>query len=329
MTTNKPKLGVLLTNLGTPDAPTYSAVRRYLKQFLSDPRIVSGLPMWLWKLILNGVILQIRPQLSAKSYQKVWTEQGSPLLAISLAQQQAMQKSLESRLPDYEVQVVLGMRYGSPSIASALQQLPMQSINQLLVLPLYPQYASASSASGFDAVADYFRQQHFIPRLQFINDYHQNPLYIEALATSVREHWQQQGKDGQLLMSFHGMPQRLIDEGDPYAQQCEVTAKLLAQALDLKENQWQLVYQSRFGREAWLTPNIDSVLQHLGKQKAEKVAVICAGFSADCLETLEEINQDNRAVFLQAGGQQFHYIPALNTDKQHIKALTQIIIDCL
>ena len=329
MKQNKPKLGVLISNLGTPDAPTSSALRRYLKEFLSDPRIDTGLPRALWWLILNGIILQIRPTKSARLYQKIWTSAGSPLLAISQQQQQQLQQHLSTALSDYDVTVVLGMRYGNPSIASALETLQQANIDKIIALPLYPQFASATTASTFDAIAYYYHQQRIIPSIQFIRDYHQNPAYIKALADSVRAHWQQNGQDDLLLMSFHGMPKRVIEDGDPYAQQCQTTSQLLAQALGLSANQWQLAYQSRFGREKWLKPYTEPTLRALGEQKTQQVAVICAGFSVDCLETLEEINQENRAVFLNAGGQTFHYIPALNTSDAHMQTLTQIIVDAL
>jgi ferrochelatase len=324
----KPTQGILISNLGTPDAPTAPALRRYLKQFLSDPRIDTGLPAWLWWLILHGIILRVRPPQSARLYQKIWTAQGSPLLAISQQQVIALQQHLQHLLPQTPLCIELGMRYGQPSIAAALARLQQNNVNKIIVLPLYPQYASATTASTFDAISAYFRNQRFIPALQFISDYHQHPLYIQALADSVREHWQEHGQSDLLLLSFHGIPQCIADDGDPYPQQCQTTAQLLAQALNLAPEHWRLCYQSRFGKEPWLQPYTDETLQALASQH-RRVDVICAGFAADCLETLEEIQGEKRALFLRAGGQDFHYIPALNACQSHVHALSQILVDAL
>lgn len=312
------KTGVLITNLGTPDAPTPKAIRRYLKEFLSDQRVVDT-PRLLWFFILK-VILLIRPGKVAAGYRAVWTEQGSPLLAISQQQQQALQAALGDNTP-----VALGMRYGNPSINSALDELTAQGAEQIVVLPLYPQYSATTTASTFDAIAAWTSKQRLLPHLKFVRDYHQHPAWIQALANSVNEHWQQHGKSGKLLMSFHGIPQRYCDLGDPYYQQCVTGAEHLAKALGLSEDQWALTFQSRVGREPWLQPYTDETLKKWGQAGIKNVDVICPGFSADCLETLEEIKQENAEYFIEAGGEKLSYIPALNSREDHIQALKSII----
>lgn len=312
------KTGVLITNLGTPDAPTPKAIRRYLREFLSDQRVVDA-PRWLWFFVLK-IILLIRPRKVASAYQSVWTEQGSPLLAISRQQQQALQQALGEQTP-----VALGMRYGNPSIASALDELVAQGVEQVIVLPLYPQYSATTTASTFDAIAAWTAKQRQLPQLKFIRDYHQHPAWLEALANAVREHWQQQGQADRLLMSFHGIPQRYCDLGDPYYQQCVAGAELLATQLGLQPEQWSLSFQSRVGREPWLQPYTDDTLKAWGREGLESVDVICPGFSADCLETLEEISEENAEYFTEAGGQTLRYIPALNSRNDHIQALKAVI----
>ena len=312
------KTGVLITNLGTPDAPTAKAIRRYLREFLSDQRVVDA-PRWLWFFVLK-VILLIRPGKVAGGYQSVWTEQGSPLLAISRQQQQALQMALGDNMP-----VALGMRYGNPSIASALDELVAAGAEQIIVLPLYPQYSATTTASTFDAIAAWTAQQRQLPQLKFIRDYHQNQAWLNALANSVREHWQQHGQADKLLMSFHGIPQRYCDLGDPYYQQCLAGAQQLAAQLKLNDEQWALSFQSRVGREPWLQPYTDETLKTWGKTGINTVDVICPGFSADCLETLEEITEENAEYFVSAGGKELRYIPALNSRGDHIDALKAVI----
>lgn len=316
-----PVIGVLLINLGTPEAPTPNAVRRYLAEFLSDPRITE-IPRWLWWWILHGIILRVRPARVARNYQKVWTDQGSPLLSISLAQARQLQQQLDSQV--YPVKVVLAMRYGHPSIAEGLQQLRQANAQKLLILPLYPQYASATTGSTFDACAEELQRWRWIPELRFITHYHDQPAYIAALATQIEQYWQQHGRPDKLLFSFHGLPKRFFLAGDPYYYECQKTARLIANRLNLDDNLWQMVFQSRFGREEWLQPYIDTTLQDLA-QTTQRVDVICPGFAADCLETLEEVDQTYRKLFLQAGGAEFHYIPALNDTPEHIQALFELI----
>lgn len=317
------KLGILLVNLGSPEAAKSSAVRRYLAEFLWDKRVVDT-PRWLWWFILHGVILRFRPAHAAKSYQKVWTDQGSPLVAISRLQTQALEKALMKKFRG-DIIVDLAMRYGKPSIKDGLQALRKAGARRLLVLPMYPQYSATTTASVFDEVTNTLQNWRWLPDLRIINHYHDHPKYISALANSVRHHWDEHGRGDQLLFSFHGIPQRYVDSGDPYFCHCQKTARLTAEALQLKDDQWQLVFQSRFGREPWLQPYCDKTLQQLPAQGIKKIDIICPGFSADCLETLEEINMQNRDLFLQAGGEDYHYIPALNDQAEHIDALCEIL----
>jgi len=319
----QPVMGILITNLGTPDAPTTTALRRYLKQFLWDPRVVD-LPRLIWWFMLR-VILMIRPAKSARSYQKIWDNNtGSPLLSISIQQLQALRKLLADSI-DRPIVVELGMRYGNPSIASALQKLRDANAQQILVLPLYPQYSSSTTASTFDEVAKVVKSWRWVPEFRFINQYHDDPGYIDALANSVKEAWAGHKQPGKLLFSFHGTPERFLLSGDPYFCQCHKTARLVAERLLLQDDQWQLTFQSIFGREPWLQPYTIETLTTLANQGIASVDVSCPGYSADCLETLEEIKQENCHAYQQAGGGEFHYIPALNVRMDHIKALADII----
>ncbi len=315
--------GVLLINLGTPKAATAPAVRRYLAEFLSDPRLDPGVPRWLWRVILHGIILRTRPRKTAALYQKIWREDGSPLLCIARAQQQALQALFTAATTPGQPPIIveLAMRYGEPDIAGALRRLRASGAGRVLVLPLYPQYASATTATALDAVYAELRHWRWQPELRVISHYHDFPPYINALAASIRAHWQQHGQPDRLLFSFHGIPRRVWLAGDPYACLCQKTARLTAETLGLDASRWQVVFQSRFGREEWLTPYTDLTLRDLGAQGVARVDVICPGFAADCLETLEEIAHTNRTIFLQAGGQVFHYIPALNTQPAHMQAL--------
>ncbi len=318
-------LGVLLVNLGTPAAPTRSALRSYLREFLSDPRVVE-LPRWLWRLILHGVILNVRPAVSARAYRKIWTSAGSPLLDISQRQAQVLQRALAERYPG-PLRVVLGMRYGQPAIHTALAELKSARARRLLVLPLYPQYSGSTTGSVFDAVSAALQRWRWVPATRFINCYHDEPGYLRALANSVSAHWREHGRGQQLLMSFHGVPKRYLLAGDPYFCQCHKTARLLAQRLQLADEQWQIVFQSRFGREEWLRPYCDDTLRGLPDRGVTAVDVVCPGFAADCLETLEEIDDQNRTLFLKSGGERFHYIPCLNEQPDHIALLTQLVAD--
>lgn len=320
-----PVLGVLITNLGTPDAPTTPALRRYLKEFLWDPRIVD-LPRFIWWFILQ-VILIIRPARSAKAYQKIWDKkEGSPLLSISKKQLQALREQLKAVLDEPFV-VELGMRYGNPSIASAMENLRAANARRILVLPLYPQYSSSTTASTFDAIAQAVKTWRWVPELRFVNQYHDDDGYINALCNSVKEAWETREKPEKLLFSFHGTPKRFLLTGDPYYCHCQKTARLVAEQLQLGESQWQVTFQSIFGREEWLNPYTIETLRELGANGVSSVDIICPGFSADCLETIEEIEEENRDAYLEAGGKNYHYIPALNDRKDHIDALSKIIKD--
>jgi len=317
-------LGVLLINLGTPDDTSPGAVRRYLAEFLWDRRVIEvARPIW-W-LILHGVILRIRPKRSAEAYAKVWTEEGSPLMVWSVKQRAALQRQLDSALPA-PVHVALGMRYGNPSVASALEELRSKKVRRLLVLPLYPQYSATTTATAFDAISAALAGQRWIPELRFVNQYHDETGYIGALAASVREHWAAHGRGEHLLMSFHGLPRRYLLAGDPYHCHCQKTGRLLAEALFLKEGEWSLSFQSRVGREEWLRPYTDERVQDLGKAGVKRLDVICPGFSADCLETLEEIAMQNQEFFVESGGEQLSYVPALNARRDHISFLTQLVL---
>ena len=318
-----PAVGILVTNLGTPDAPTPSALRRYLAEFLWDPRIVE-MPRLLWWMILHGVILRIRPRRSAHAYQSIWTNEGSPLLVIARRQAAALQSILERDLGS-SVKVALGMRYGTPSIADGLNELRQANAQRILVFPLYPQYAAATAAFTFDAVAAVFKTWRRIPELRMIAHYHDDPAYIKAVATSVKEHWAQHGQAEKLLFSFHGIPRRCLLAGDPYHCECHVTARLVAEQLDLPQDRWQVAFQSRFGREEWLKPYTDKTLESLAKSGVKSVDIVCPGFSADCLETLEEMAMLNRGVFLTAGGERYSYIAALNDRPDHIQALAALV----
>ena len=317
-------LGVLLVNLGTPDSPDAPAVRRYLAEFLSDPRVIE-MPRWLWRLILHGVILRIRPRRSAKLYRAVWTEQGSPLLAIGERQAHALQQRLMQECLG-PVKVVLAMRYGNPSIASGLEALRAASARRLLVLPLYPQYSATTTASTFDAVTRELRTWRWVPEVRFVNQYPDAPGYIGALADSVRTYWQEHGEPERLLMSFHGIPKDYFLAGDPYHCECQKTARLLAERLELPRTRWQIAFQSRVGAKEWLKPYTDEQLKEWGRQGIGKVQVICPGFPTDCLETLEEIAVENRRYFLEAGGKEYGYIPALNDTRAHIALLSDLVM---
>ena len=316
------KTGVLIVNLGTPDAPTPSAVRRYLNEFLSDPRVIDK-PRWLWWLILHGIILRLRPYKAAHAYQQIWTEQGSPLLTISQKQSEKLQKQLNKKYS--HVSVALGMSYGSPSLKTALESLKKANVNNIVILPLYPQYSATTTASIFDAVAKELKHWRFLPTIEFINHYHDKPQYIKTLADSIRTEWEQQGQAEKLLLSFHGLPKSYLAAGDPYFCECQKTARLLATELNLSEEQWMITFQSRMGVEEWLTPYTDKTLQALAQQGVKSIQVACPGFSADCLETLEEINMQNRDIFLEAGGEHYHYIPALNDSDEHIEMIASLV----
>jgi ferrochelatase len=316
-------LGVLLVNLGTPEAPTTAAVRRFLKEFLWDPRVVET-PRALWWLILNGIILRIRPARSARAYQKVWTDQGSPLLFHSQSIADAVEGHLAARLSG-TVNVELAMSYGQPSINAALDRLYANGASRIVLLPLYPQYSGTTTASVFDAVCKALGDRRWVPEFRFINAYHDAPGYIAANVANIQEYWQQHGRGDRLLFSFHGLPKKNLLDGDPYFCQCQKTARLIAASLELGDDDWQIVFQSRVGREEWLRPYADETIAELGGSGVGRLDVVCPGFAADCLETLEEIAIQNGELFQKNGGGALHYIPALNARDDHVAFLSRLI----
>lgn len=313
------KTGILLTNLGTPSAPTKQALRKYLAEFLSDTRVVE-IPKFLWWFILHGIVLRIRPKRSAALYKKIWQAGGSPLLVNS----QALTDNLQTALGK-SATVLLGMRYGEPTIKKALDEFRKNKVERIIVLPLYPQYSAATTGSTFDKVVDILKGWRYIPELHFISHYYADKNYTQAIADTIREHWQQQGSDSYLIFSYHGLPKRCVELGDPYQQQCLSTTQLIAENLQLAPDKFKVVFQSRFGKAEWLQPYCDKTLCELPQQGIKNVTVICPGFSVDCLETLEEIAQENRELFLQAGGEKFHYIPALNDKSIQVKFLQELL----
>lgn len=321
----EPCTGILLTNLGTPDAPTAGSVRRYLREFLSDPRVVE-IPRPVWWLILNLFILPLRSSQSARRYRLIWTEQGSPLLSITQRQAVAIAERLQG-LDRGAIRVAVGMRYGNPSIAGALDELRAAGARRILLLPLYPQYSATTTASTFDAVARVLRTWRWLPELRMINHYHDHPRYIWAVTESIRDAWSRQPPAEKLMFSFHGLPKRNLLAGDPYHCECYKTARLIAESLQLDSEDWAVSFQSRFGPAEWLKPYTSELLKDWAKHGVKSVDIVCPGFAADCLETLEEIDQENRQLFLKAGGEQYRYIPALNDDARHIEALVELILE--
>ncbi len=317
--------GVLLVNLGTPAAPTAKAVRPYLAEFLSDPRVIE-LPRWLWWLILHGVILRLRPSRSAHAYAKVWTDQGSPLRVGSEALAAGLQAELSRQRPNGPIRVALAMRYGQPSVADTIDGLQREGVRKLLVLPMYPQYSATSSGSVIDAVMDAYKKLRWPPELRIVNDYHNDTAHIEALATSIERWWQAHGRGDKLLLSFHGIPERYLHAGDPYFCQCHATARLLGERLGLGEDRLVISFQSRVGRERWLHPYTDQVVRKLAADGVKSLDVACPGFSVDCLETLEEIAMQNRDFFVEAGGETLRYIPALNDSAEQVGSLAALIL---
>jgi len=320
------RTAVLLVNLGTPDAPDAASVRRFLREFLSDQRVVE-IPRAIWAPILYGIVLPLRPRKTAAKYAAVWTDQGSPLMAYSRQQALLLRGYLGER--GLDIDVVLAMRYGQPSIASAMQQLRQSNTGQLLVLPMYPQYSATTTASVFDAVAEEFKHVRNVPALRWVRNFHDHPGYIDALKHSVLEHWRKfgaPGTNGRLVISFHGVPKRTLLLGDPYHCECQKTARLLAQSLGLASSQYLVTFQSRFGRAEWLQPYTAPTLQRLAAEGVERVDVICPGFATDCLETLEEIAIEAKDEFLAAGGREFHAIACVNDSPAFIAALADLVV---
>ncbi|MCP4077041.1 MAG: ferrochelatase [Gammaproteobacteria bacterium] len=312
-------LGVLVVNLGTPDEPTPKAVRRYLAEFLSDTRVVE-IPRLLWKMILHGIILRVRPAKSAKAYQRVWSDQGSPLMAGSADLTDQLSERLTEKLGD-SCTTVLAMRYGNPTIRQGMETLQSAGAQRIIVLPLYPQYSGATSGSVSDGVLKNLLQWRWVPELRLMGAYHDDPQYISSVAQSVRSHWLEKGQSERLLISFHGMPKATLLAGDPYYCQCHKTARLLAVELELDEDQWEMVFQSRFGSAEWLKPYAAERWVEMAAEGVRHLTVVCPGFAIDCLETLDEIANEGREEFLAAGGEKFDYVPALNASTAHVELM--------
>ena len=321
------KTAILLINLGTPDAPTFGAVRRYLKEFLSDRRVVE-IPRLLWWLILNGIILWVRPGASARKYAAVWTNEGSPLRVHSEKLASALRSKFAARGADAPL-VEYAMRYGNPSIDAVLTRLKSAGADRFLLVPMYPQYAASTTGAAYDAVGDWLRQTRNVPEIRWIRHHHDHPAYIRSLHRLVSEHWEKHGRPARLLMSFHGLPRYTLDKGDPYHCECHKTARLLAESLGLPPDEWQLSFQSRFGRARWLEPYTAATLREWGQAKVGRIDVVCPGFVADCLETLEEIGIEGRKDYLDSGGAEFHLIPCLNERDDWVDAVMSIASDHL
>lgn len=323
----KDKIGILISNLGTPEAPTKQALKPYLKQFLSDPRVVE-VPKLIWWCILNLIILQFRPKRSAAAYATVWTDEGSPLLTHTKNQAKALQAKFDAHSPGKYI-VGYAMRYGQPSVENAMNQLLEQGARKVVVLPLYPQYCASTSGSTFDALANDFTKRRWLPDLRFISHYHDDARYIDCLAESIKAHWAEHGRTDKLIFSYHGIPKRYLMNGDPYHCECYKTTRLVAEALGLGKDEYMTTFQSRFGREEWLTPYTDETLKALPSKGVHSLQVVCPGFSSDCLETIEEIGEENREYFMENGGKEYQYIPCLNSDDAHIEMLFNLLQDNL
>ena len=318
----KLRIGVLLSNLGTPDKPQRKELRVYLKEFLSDPRVIET-PKLIWKVILNGIILNTRPQKSAKNYQKVWTDEGSPLLVILNKQKKLTQDLLGKE--NLELEFAVGMRYGNPSIEKGLEELREKNCNKIIVLPMYPHYCAATTGSTFDAVTNTMQKWRWVPSLRFISTYHDHPDYIKALVNSIQKHWDEHGKPDKILFSYHGIPKKYFTKGDPYHCLCSKTTRLVREQMGLSDEIAMTTFQSRFGPQEWLQPYTDKTVEKLAKDKVEHLQIVAPGFSADCLETIEELDGENREIFEEHGGKKFSYIPCLNDQSDHINLIGALI----
>ena len=319
---SKEKIGVLITNLGTPDAPNRKELKVYLNQFLSDPRVIE-LPKILWQILLKLVILQVRPSKSAEAYKQIWTDNGSPLLDIANRQLSKIQSSFSSKSENIVFEV--GMRYGNPSIPNALLKLQNKQVRRLLVLPMYPQYCAATTGSTFDEVTNVLQKWRWIPELRFINQYFQEKNYIEALSNSINTFWKNNQKPQKIIFSYHGIPKRYLTNGDPYHCFCLKTTRLVKEHMDLSDDEIMTTFQSRFGREEWLKPYTSETLKELPKQGIKNIHIISPGFSSDCLETLEELEEENKEYFMESGGESYNYIPCLNDNEDHIDVFVNLI----
>ena len=322
---SKPRIAVVLMNLGTPDEPTPAGVRRFLREFLSDTRVIE-IPKFLWWIILNLFVLTFRPKRVAKAYASIWGDGDSPMRLIMNKQTELLQQKLNPLYPHANVTVHTAMTYGNPATAMVLDDLKKQGVEHVVILPLFPQYSSTSTGAAFDVVNQWVSKRRDLVSMALIKDYYQHPLYIAALAERVRVYRKEHGTAEKLLMSFHGIPQPYADKGDPYPERCKVTAKLLAEALELNDEQWAISFQSRFGKQEWVKPYTDQLLETWGKQGVNSLQIISPAFSADCLETLEELAIENKELFLHAGGKEYSYIPALNADDLHIELFAALTV---
>jgi len=328
LSSSQPHIGILLMNVGSPDAPTAKAVRPYLAEFLGDPRVVE-LPGWFWKPLLHGILLNTRPRRSARLYQRIWTDEGSPLIVNSRRQASALQQEIDVRFAGENVRftVEIGMRYGNPSIAAGLDKLRTAGITHLLALPMFPQYSQTTTATALDALFDTLKGWRWMPQLRTITTYHTHPAYIEALAQSIEEYWKEHGRARRILFTYHGVPEAYVNNGDPYQRECYTTTDLLVTRLNLREEEYGVSFQSRLGPVEWLRPYTDETLAAWGRAGLESVETICPGFSADCLETVDEVAHEGGEAFAETGGGKFAYIPALNDRPEHIAALAQLVAE--
>ena len=320
----KERLGILLTNLGTPDEPNKKFLKIYLKEFLSDPRVIEG-PKLIWQIILRLIILNLRPQKVAKLYKSVWTKKGGPLLVMLKKQKKGIEKILKRKLKNAHIEV--GMRYGNPSLKNGLEKLREKKCRRILILPLYPQYCAATTGSTFDKITETLRKWRWIPEIRFINNYFDNPFYINCLVESIKNNWKKNRKTQKLIFSYHGIPKKYLLKGDPYHCFCQKTTRLVAEKMKLKEEEYMTTFQSRFGPDEWLQPYTDKTLEELPAKGIKKIHIISPGFSSDCLETLEELGVENKDNFLKAGGNEYYYIKCLNDNSNHLKMLSDLILN--
>ena len=321
---SKERIGVLITNLGTPDKPKRKELKIYLKEFLSDPRVIE-IPKVIWQIILRLIILNLRPQKVAKLYKFIWKKEGGPLLVMLKKQKKGIQKILKKK----NIKIEIGMRYGNPNIKLGLEKLRRQSCRKILILPLYPQYCAATTGSTFDKVTEILRKWRWIPEIRFVNNYFEEPMYIECLARSIKKNWKKFGKSQKLIFSYHGIPKKYLLKGDPYHCFCQKTTRLVAEKMKLKEKDYITTFQSRFGPDEWLQPYTDKTLEELPEKGIKKVHILSPGFSSDCLETLEELEVQNKEIFFSSGGEEYNYIKCLNDDLQHLKMLRSLILNHL
>ena len=320
----KEKIGILITNLGTPDKPNKEALKTYLKEFLSDPRIIE-IPKLIWQAILRLIILNLRPQKVAKLYKSIWKKEGGPLLVMLQKQKKGIQKILRKNSKNLEIEI--GMRYGNPSIKLGLENLRSKRCRKILILPLYPQYCAATTGSTFDKVTEILRKWRWIPEIRFVNNYFEESMYIECLVKSIKESWKKFGKTQKLIFSYHGVPKKYLLKGDPYYCFCQKTTRLVTERMKLKKKDYITTFQSRFGPGEWLQPYTDKTLEELPKKGIKKIHILSPGFSSDCLETLEELEVQNKENFLSSGGERYNYIKCLNDDPQHLKMLGFLILN--